>query len=81
MDKVNYIIPILILILIDVTYYNSAHFGQGTGPIWLNYLHCTGTEQNILECPRQVELGNPYLCSHSKDVSVVCPGNVSFVTR
>ena len=58
--------------VIDVTYYNSA---LGTGPIWLNSLNCTGTEQNILECPRQLELGNPFACSHSVDVSVVCPGN------
>ena len=67
--------------MIAVTYYNSAHFGQGTGPIWITQLYCTGTEQNILKCPRQFELGNPLGCSHSEDVSVVCPGNVSFVTR
>ena len=67
--------------VIDVAYYNSAHFGQGTGPIWINHLLCTGTELNILECPRQFELGNPYGCSHSEDVSVVCPGNVSIVTQ
>ena len=67
--------------MIAVSYYNSAHFGQGTGPIWLSHLLCTGTEQNILECPRDVFLGSSYLCSHSKDVSVVCPGNVSFVTQ
>ena len=67
--------------MIAVTYYYWAHFGQGTGPIWLNRLLCIGTEQNILECPRQFELGNPYGCSHSEDVSVLCPGNVSFVTQ
>ena len=67
--------------VIAVTYYPWAHFGQGTGPIWLNRLYCTGTEQNILACPRRIELGNPYRCSHSKDISVVCPGNVSFVTQ
>ena len=67
--------------IIAVTYYNSSHFGQGTGPIWLSHFYCTGTEQNILECSRQFELGNPYGCSHSEDVSVVCPGNVSFVTQ
>ena len=64
-------------IIIAVSVYYS---GQGSGPIWLNSLNCTGTEQNILECSREFELGNPYGCSHSQDVSVVCPGNVSFVT-
>ena len=60
--------------MIAVSVYYSTHFGQGTGPIWINRLLCIGTEQNILECPRQFELGNPYACSHSEDVSVVCPG-------
>ena len=65
--------------IIAVSVYYSAHFGQGTGPIWLNRLLCTGTEQNILECPRVYGLGNPSGCSHSEDVSVVCPGNVSLI--
>ena len=60
------------------TCYNSAHFGQGTGPIWINCLLCTGTEQLF---PKLFELGNPYGCSHFEDISVVCPGNVSFVTQ
>ena len=80
-SKLHYNIIILIInfqCIIAVSYYSSS---QGTGPIWLNHLHCTGTEQNILECPRQFELGNPYGCSRSEDITVACPGNVSFVTQ
>ena len=61
--------------LIAVTYYPNAHYGEGSGPIWLKYVSCTGTESNLLECRRGYHIGYPYnYCSHSKDVSVVCPG-------
>ena len=60
--------------LLAVTYYPNAHYGQGSGPTWLNYLYCTGTESNLLECPRGYDIGYPYYCSHYEDVSVVCPG-------
>ena len=65
--------------IIAVSYHYSAHFGQGTGPIWLDNLHCTGTEQNMLQCPNLgISIHN---CGHSEDASIVCPGNVSFVTQ
>ena len=28
----------------------SAHFGEGSGPIWLTSVHCRGTESNIATC-------------------------------
>ena len=57
-----------------MTYYPNAYYGQGSGPIWLNRLYCTGTESNLLECRRRYDIGNSYGCSHLEDVSVVCPG-------
>ena len=57
-----------------MTYYQYAYYGQGSGPIWLNRLYCTGTESNLLECRRRYDIGYPYGCSYSEDVSVVCPG-------
>ena len=48
--------------------------GQGSGPIWLKYLQCTGTESNLLECQRGYNIGYPYGCSHYEDVGVICPG-------
>uniref|UniRef100_A0A1X7T988 SRCR domain-containing protein n=1 Tax=Amphimedon queenslandica TaxID=400682 RepID=A0A1X7T988_AMPQE len=56
-----------------VSYYGGAHYGQSTGPIWLNRLRCTGSENNLLDCNKAVDIGNTYDCSHSEDVSIVCP--------
>ena len=62
-----------------MSYYRNAYFGQGTGPTWLNYLYCTGSENSLLDCNRAYAIGNPYGCSHSEDVSIVCPGNIVII--
>ncbi|NWQ92231.1 DMBT1 protein, partial [Burhinus bistriatus] len=48
----------------------SAHFGQGSDPIWLDDIHCRGTESAFTEC----ELSNwgQHNCGHSEDAGVVC---------
>ncbi|KAF1477576.1 Deleted in malignant brain tumors 1 protein, partial [Pygoscelis antarcticus] len=48
----------------------SAHFGPGSDPIWLDGVHCTGTESTLTEC----ELSNwgEHNCGHSEDAGVVC---------
>ena len=58
-----------------MSYHRNAYYGQGTGPIWLNRLYCTGSESSLLNCNRAYDIGNPYGCSHSEDVSIMCPGN------
>ena len=58
-----------------MSYYGSAYYGQGAGPTWLNYMYCTGSESSLLNCNRAYAIGSPYGCSHSEDVSIVCPGN------
>uniref|UniRef100_UPI003AACA46D scavenger receptor cysteine-rich domain-containing protein DMBT1-like n=1 Tax=Centroberyx gerrardi TaxID=166262 RepID=UPI003AACA46D len=49
-----------------------AHFGQGEGPIWLNYVNCTGSESTLRDC-RHEGLGS-HDCDHSEDAGVVCEG-------
>ena len=47
----------------------GAYFGQGSGPIHLDYVLCSGTEYKLTDC----ETGNrTRLSSHSEDVGVKC---------
>lgn len=48
----------------------KAQLGQGTGPIHMNSVQCTGREKSITEChSRPVPL---YSCKHTQDVAVRC---------
>ncbi|XP_060947171.1 lysyl oxidase homolog 4-like [Limanda limanda] len=48
----------------------KAQLGQGTGPIHMNSVQCTGRERTITECTyRPVPL---YSCKHNQDVAIRC---------
>ena len=50
--------------------YSRATHGQGTGPIWMDDLACSGSESQIHEC-RHRGWGK-HDCTHSRDASVRC---------
>lgn len=46
-------------------------FPPGAGPIHLDELNCTGTEDNLWSCPTAKEESD---CGHKEDAGVVCSG-------
>ena len=51
----------------------SAGFGRGSGPVWLNYVTCTGNEPALASCGH-LGVNIRKQCKHNKDVGVRCIG-------
>ena len=52
--------------------YSSAHFGAGSGPIFLDDVQCTPSSSQLLECHSSPILSHN--CLHSADAGVGCEG-------
>jgi hypothetical protein len=58
----------------------DAHFGRGTGPIWISHLECTGNEDQLHQCPHRgfanefsFDWWFPLPCeTHNDDAGVYC---------
>jgi hypothetical protein len=52
--------------------YSGAHYGQGSGPIWIDETSCLGTEDSLLSCGYRGWISGNLGCSHTEDVGVKC---------
>ena len=52
--------------------YGNAHFGAGSGPIFLDDVQCSSSASQLLECPSRPILSHN--CLHSADAGVGCEG-------
>ena len=53
----------------------SAHFGAGSGQIWLDEVDCSGIERSIVSC--QHSGWGVENCGHHEDASVICSSKPS----
>ena len=57
--------------LTDAVVLNGAHFGAGAGPIHLDNVDCSGSEDSLLECSHSSFVT---CSSHNEDAGVRCQG-------
>ena len=61
--------------LLDLAHFSSERFGGGTGPVFIDYIHCNGSEWDMWRSCSHFSHHSG--CSHNQDVGVQCkPGKV-----
>ncbi|XP_041099398.1 scavenger receptor cysteine-rich domain-containing group B protein-like, partial [Polyodon spathula] len=53
----------------------SAHFGEGSGRVWLDNVHCNGSESALWNCPSSG--WGVHDCGVREEAGVVCTGSES----
>ena len=53
--------------------FRGARFGEGSGPIFLDRLTCSGNESMLIDCSANSPRGI-HMCNHMEDAGVRCIG-------
>ncbi len=51
----------------------KAHFGPGSGPIWMSKLMCSESDSTLKNCGTE-GWGKHNECDHNEDIGVICSG-------
>ena len=70
MSAPNYVAHITLpfLYIADAQAFSNAFFGQGSGPIYLDSLQCSGSELDLFDCPGDTTPS----CTHADDAGARC---------
>ncbi|NXG41936.1 DMBT1 protein, partial [Psilopogon haemacephalus] len=52
--------------------HSSAHFGPGSGLIWMSRVECNGSEPALADCRHTRKVQE--ICNHTRDAGVTCSG-------
>ena len=58
--------------------FQESHFGNGSGPIFLENLICTEAELELLQCRSFRSFTGLHSCDHSEDAGVQCEGKYTY---
>ena len=61
----------------DAVAFTNAHFGAGNGTIYLDNVGCTGSENNLIDCPRSSTVS--CTSGHTEDAGVRCQSWCCFI--
>ena len=60
----------MVFVPTDATALSQAHFGPGSLPILMRNVDCSGSEEQLTNCPFSSQAAA--ICSHSEDAGVQC---------
>ena len=58
----------------DASVLSTAVFGEGEGPVFLDQVHCIGTEEKLLDCSHGGIGHHSCAAEHELDVAIICKG-------
>ncbi len=70
-------VHVLLFLNTGASSFDSSQFGQGSGPIFLDEVDCSGSEERLLDCSHT----SSHDCLHIEDVSVRCNTSILCYTN